>query len=434
MIPAHGDGVVSGFVRRESGRDTEASGPIVKMQFTTQKASAPGPGGEAWFSLIRGGPIYLFLRRIGLAAPGWRGAALLCAVLVAVCFLPLVILSAMDSTLLARQAGMPLAGDVATLCRFLIALPALVLIAPDSDALSRQALAHFLDAGLVQAEGRQAFMQIVKGVLRLRDTVWPELLLVVVAFLPALLPPGTGPLVGTVAGWSFDADYSLTPAGMWLQFVAKPIWLLVALLWIWRLVLWALLLRRITRLDLALHAAHPDGAGGLGFLPALQQRLSKFSFAGGVVIAGAMANEIIYAGATVESIRGPLIAYIIIATLLLCLPLFVLAPRLALLKRQGLFAYGALGDAYLRAFEAKWLHPARRPATESEALGEMGGEYGTLTDLNQAYAVVQNLSIVPVNRYVLAGIALPAVLPMVPVVLLALGVQELITRLFSLLG
>lgn len=124
--------------------------------------------------------------------------------------------------------------------------------------------------------------------------------------------------------------------------------------------------------------------------------------------------------------------------MLMCAPLIVLVPCLVALKRRGILAYGALGNEYLRAFEAKWFagpDGMRKPGptTDRKALEELGSEYGTLTDLNAAYVVVQNLSIVPITKNVLIAITLPAILPLVPVVFLALGAQELLVRLFALL-
>lgn len=389
-------------------------------------------------SFIRGGPVCNLLKRAGLTPSSFRAAVILSIVLAGFCLLPTIVLSAIDGKLLGGNVPMPLLGDVATLGRFLVALPALILIAPDNDGLLRRTIGHFLNGGLIKPEDRAAFGRVIASVLRLRDTIWPELFIFMLALTPALLAQEERPFLKPIESWHFGPAGELTLAGMWLEYAAKPVYLLVTLLWVWRLILWTILLRRICRLDLNLYAAHPDGTGGLGFLPAMQQRFSKFSFAGGVIIAGASANEILYHGATLEGIGWLPLTYIVVTTMLMCAPLIVLVPCLVALKRRGILAYGALGNEYLRAFEAKWFagpDGMRKPGptTDRKALEELGSEYGTLTDLNAAYVVVQNLSIVPITKNVLIAITLPAILPLVPVVFLALGAQELLVRLFALL-
>lgn len=412
--------------------------------------SACGNTGETWrsgdlreldltgFSLVRGGPIYRMLNAVGLTPAGLRGAITLSAVLAGICLVPLVILTALDSTLYGPIEGMPLLGDAGALGRFLVALPALILVAPDSDRLLRRTLLHFLDAGIVRPRDHRAFLRILYRTLRLRDSTWPELLLIAVAFVPAMLMFGQTPLLPPLPGWRLDGDGVLSNASLWFDYVAKPIWLLVALLWVWRLVLWTLTLARICRLDLALHAGHPDGVGGLGFVPVVQQRFSKFSFAGGVVFAGAATNEILYGDMSLNDACWVLAAYLVCATLLLCLPLLTLSPCLVSLKRRGMLAYGTLGNAYMAAFSDKWLaDPAHAAAplepAKARALDELGGEYGVLTDLNAAYMIAERIPIIPVSKGVLIGIAIPAVLPMIPVIFVALGIQDTVVKLLEMI-
>jgi hypothetical protein len=53
--------------------------------------------------------------------------------------------------------------------------------------------------------------------------------------------------------------------GWWLVYVARPIFIALLAVWLWRLILLFLLLKRIAALDLAIVPTHPDRSGGLGF-------------------------------------------------------------------------------------------------------------------------------------------------------------------------
>lgn len=48
-------------------------------------------------------------------------------------------------------------------------------------------------------------------------------------------------------------------------------YLLILLRWIWRFLIWADFLFRVSRLSLVLRPGHPDLAGGLGYLGVAQQ-------------------------------------------------------------------------------------------------------------------------------------------------------------------
>jgi hypothetical protein len=58
------------------------------------------------------------------------------------------------------------------------------------------------------------------------------------------------------------------PPGYWLAAVSLPIFQFILLRWYVRFFIWFQFLWRISKLDLRLLPAHPDRAGGLGFLGA----------------------------------------------------------------------------------------------------------------------------------------------------------------------
>ena len=57
-----------------------------------------------------------------------------------------------------------------------------------------------------------------------------------------------------------------SPAGWWNTLVSVPVLLVLLLGWLWRLILWTRFLWLMSRLDLRLIPAHPDGSAGLKFI------------------------------------------------------------------------------------------------------------------------------------------------------------------------
>jgi hypothetical protein len=117
---------------------------------------------------------------------------------------------------------------------------------------------------------------------------------------------------------------------------------------------------------------------------------------------------------------------------LLCVtlgPLLVFASQLAQAKRKGLHEYGTLAERYVREFDTKWLRcgaPADEPLVGS-------GDIQSLADLANSYEVVRTMRIAPITRDAVIGLAAATLLPIVPLVLTMMPLEELMTKLFKIL-
>ena len=161
----------------------------------------------------------------------------------------------------------------------------------------------------------------------------------------------TGPTWHTIVSSSGE---NLSPAGWWFGVVSLPLSRVLLFRWIWMILLWAIFLRKATRLNLGCVVSHPDRRGGLGFL-ADEEIFFGFGFPVSLVIAGQFGNAIAYEGATVSSLKFLMIAACVLDVVLLAAPLLVLTPKLAKVKRRGVYEYGALGTTYSQEFDSKWI-------------------------------------------------------------------------------
>jgi hypothetical protein len=222
----------------------------------------------------------------------------------------------------------------------------------------------------------------------------------------------------------------LSHAGWWFGLVSAPLFRFLLFRWLWRMLVWAWLLRQISRLNLVLMSTHPDKAAGLGFLSEGQLGFSSIAFAGSVVIAAQVCNAIAYEGATLDGLKYVILGYCAFIVILLLSPLLLMIPKLYHVRKQGLLEYGVLAADYTRMFESKWLH-GRHPSGEA-LLGSP--DIQSLADLNNSYGVVREMAIMPIDRRTLIGLVLATLLPMVPVLLLATPADELIKTVLRLLG
>jgi len=353
------------------------------------------------------------------------------AVLVA--WLPLFLLSAAQGLAFGKHIPIPFILDFAVNVRFLIALPLLILSEVGIDHRLRITVNHFLKSGLVKEADLRSFEGVIEHVTRLRDRVLPEMVILVAAYLPSLSVHGSEILMSSVSSWHLvqtPSGETLSYAGWWFGLISVPVYRFLLLRWVWRMFLWSSFLWRVSKLNLVLIPTHPDMAAGIGFLSEAQLRFGLIAFACGAVVAGQMGNAIAYQGATVGGLKFTIIAYCVVATLVLAAPLLLLVPTLLPVKKRGLLEYGALATGYTQTFDAKWVH--RRPPEGETLLGS--SDIQSLADLGNSFAIVRGMRVAPIDKGTLIGLAIAAVLPIAPVLILGTPADQLIRTVFKLLA
>jgi hypothetical protein len=386
---------------------------------------------EPSFSLMQGGLVHRLLYSTGALHASRRLSWWLAGVLVALSMLPLVVLTARDGTLLPAARGMALFGDYATLARLLLAMPLLVLAAPRADALLRNALRQLSHVSLVPASRQPRLSALLQRARAWRDGWFPEAICIALAYAPLLLTHGDGSFLPGVQDWRMQAT-QLSAAGQWHAWVAAPLFRLLTLLWLWRLVMWTLLLWRLPGVGLVLRAQHPDRTGGLAFLGLAQERFSILAASSSLVLAGACLNHMTYLGSTLYGMRHLVLGYVGGATLLLVAPLLVLTPAMVRARRHALYRFDALGSRSAAAFDQRWRAASEGIAGTESLLDH--NDASAYADFSAVYQGVVAMSVVPVTRWNLLAMALPAALPMLPLLLVAMSVDELVAKLLGILA
>jgi hypothetical protein len=227
---------------------------------------------------------------------------------VLVTWLPLLLLSVAYGLAFSKHIPIPFVLDFAVNVRFLIALPLLILSEVGIDRRLRVTVNHFLKSGLVKEADLPSFEAVIEKVTRLRDRVLPEIVILVVAYLPSLSIHSPEILMGRISSWHLvqtSSGQTLSYAGWWFGLISAPVYRFLLLRWVWRMFLWASFLWRVSKLNLVLIPTHPDMAAGIGFLSEAQLRFGLIAFACGAVVAGQMGNAIVYQGATVGELNSP---------------------------------------------------------------------------------------------------------------------------------
>jgi hypothetical protein len=216
---------------------------------------------------------------------------------------------------------------------------------------------------------------------------------------------------------------------MWYGYVSLPLFQFILCRWYFRLFIWTRFLWQVSRIQLTLIPLHPDRLAGLGFLSGTAYAFALILVAHGAILAGPLANRILYLGARLLDFKAEIVAMVVFVLGLVVAPLLVFTPQLARAKRRGLREYGVLAEDYVREFQARWM----RDGGETQNTLESSGDVQGLADLGNSYEVVRTMRATPVTKEMLLQLGAATLVPVAPLVLTMMPLDELVKTLFGLL-
>jgi hypothetical protein len=211
--------------------------------------------------------------------------------------------------------------------------------------------------------------------------------------------------------------------------ICVPLFQFLQMRWLYRQFLWGQFLWRMSRLNLQLIPTHPDEAGGIAFVGEVQRFFGIILFAYSATVAGVLANEIIYDGVPLQHFAAPIAAYALISVTIVLAPLFVFTKSLVRAKIAGLYSYGALATEYTASFQKKWVVADLPP--EDVLLGT--GDIQSLADLGNSFSFIEKMNGVPVGPRTPIHLAVACLLPMAPLLLTVMPLNDLLKVLFKVI-
>lgn len=380
------------------------------------------------FSLVLGGPLYQLFRRFRVGGNTVGQLRRRISAIVLVAWLPLLGLSLADGVALGSSVAVPFVFDIDAHVRFLVALPLLVAAELIVHRRMRAVRAQFYSQGLVPASLSADFEAIVARAMKLRNSVWPEVLLLVIVYVVGILFVWRHVVALDVPTWYAVPEGSgLRPrlAGWWYLLVSLPVVQFILLRWYLRIFIWTRFLWQVSRLPLAYAPLHPDAMGGIGFLSRIPHAFAPLLLAQGTLLAGTLAGKILFAGDALLSFKLEIAAFVAVLVLVVLAPLLVFVLPLDIAKRSFLRVYGEFARRYVDDFEAKWLR-GRLP--EGEAL--LGNpDFQSLADLSSSFDTARGMSVILITRATVIRLLVISLLPLAPLLLTIISLDELLKRL-----
>lgn len=375
------------------------------------------------FSLF-GGPLHRLAGRLGLVHKGRSAFSLGLA-------LGLLSWSILFALALIEGVGSKFfsLSVIAAHVRLLFVIPLLFLCESLLDVRLREFVSLIVRSGVVPKNALPELETEIARTNRWRDHWLPEatcLLATVLLTVIAAQMRLSGRTTGSELGYAIS-EFRL--AGLWYWMVCLPLVRFLLFRWLWRIALWWCFLWRLAKLKLHLAPAHPDGAGGLGYLEVAQTYFFPLVLAISALMSASFAEEISSGISVFEAIYPALAITLILDLVLVLFPSCFFAFKLRACQERGLSDYSVLAARYVNDFDRKWLSA---PDQAEPLLGT--ADLQSLADLSNSVAVVRNMRLVPVSTRLLITVMVAALLPMVPLFLFKYPVAELVQKIVSKLA
>ena len=253
--------------------------------------------------------------------------------------------------------------------RLLLALPLLIMAELTVHQRMRPVVGQFLDRGLIPDVARPQFDAAIASTVRLRNSVAAEVLLIAFVYIVGVgliwrTQVALGVTSCTASRWREPAAVAGRLVAGRHQPAAVPV---PALAVVFPAVhLGALPLARLKD-PLAVRAHASGSRRGPGLSGAVAYAFTPVLLAQGAMLAGMMASQIFFAGATLPEFKLELIGTVALMVFTILGPLLVFGPQLEAAKRAGLRDTARWRSATCASSTASGCAAARRPASRSSA-------------------------------------------------------------------
>ncbi|HMK14744.1 MAG TPA: hypothetical protein VK460_07000, partial [Burkholderiales bacterium] len=347
-------------------------------------------------------------------------------------WLPLLVLCVLEGTALGGNIAVPFLLDVDVHIKFLVIIPLLIVAELVVHTRMRFVVKQFLERNLIAENDLPRFDATIASAFRLRNSVLAEVLLIAFVYVVGVLIVWrhyTALATNTWYAVASGGSSKLSLSGVWYGYVSLPLFQFLMMRWYFRVFIWARFLWQVSRLNLSLVPTHPDRVGGLGFLSDTVYAFTPLAVAHGGLLAGFIANRIFYLGASLPQFKVEIAVLVVFMLGLVLGPFLLFTLQLAEAKRRGNREYGTLAERYVREFDAKWLRdgaPADEPLVGS-------GDIQSLADMSNSFEVVRTMRIAPITKDAVVRLVVATLLPVAPLMLTMMPLEELLKKLLGIL-
>jgi len=382
------------------------------------------------FSLTSSGIFHRLVSKLGLGGTSAKHITRRTMIMVAITWLPLLALSALQGLAFGDKVEIPFWKDFAIHSKFLIILPLLLFAEGPFDFRMRELTKQFFRSGIIDEKDFGKYEEIKRKVKGLTDSIWPDILILIV-IVSNILFRFISVGASQISIWIFlpgNQPFSVSWAGFYLAFICGPLFQFILIRWVWRWIIWFIYFRKLARLPLRLNPAHPDMAGGLGFLGYPPGPFIQVVFALAILFSTAIAEKIYFLHDKLQDYYPVMAAFALLTILMNVLPLMVFMKPMTKKRREGFLEYSALIQEHHRQFDEKWLAKEHEPVSPGIA------DPSSMADFNSSFDMVKNMKTLPFDIKIMVSTIIFAILPMLPLLAFEYNIVDLLLKVLKMLA
>ncbi|MRS01771.1 hypothetical protein EG832_00850 [bacterium] len=382
------------------------------------------------FTITKSGILHKLMVKLKLGGTSKKEIGARILFIIAITWLPLLVLAALQGLVINDNIDIPFWKDFACHARFLIVIPILIFAEISVDFHLRELTAQFFKSGILDESDYSAFEAIRKKVERLANTYWSDI--IILLFIVINLVLRLNKLESDmVSFWFFlpgKAVATLSWSGYWFALVSMPVMQFIMFRWMWRWIIWIIYFSKLSKLPLKLKSAHPDLAGGIGFLGFPPGPFTQVLFALAILFATTIAENIFFLRGTLPTFYPVMVGFAVISVLVNLAPLLVFTKPLQMQRRKGVFDYTTLIHEHHMQFDAKWF----KNPHEEELTGMP--DASSMADLNSSFDIVRRMRLFPFDIKIMMSSILFAIVPMLPLFAFEYNLVELLGKILKMLA
>lgn len=382
------------------------------------------------FLIARGGPFYELQRKLGMLDESAFRAVPRAIALAGLAFGVPLVLAILAGNAFGSPADRPFSLELGNWARFVVGIGLFIVSEREIEARLKQIFRQLTEAPLLAPASREAAAKTVIAAMKRRDNWLAELAALVLAAAISFMVYQRF-IANGAPGWAVQASADaarLTAAGWWVVVFSNTLFWFLLIRLLWRLFVWARLLKGFAGLEYRLVANHPDGHGGLAFLGVYPNAYTKVVFAMSLVPAAAIVYELGGGRLTTTTYGTFLTIWLAAVLAVLIWPLLAFNKPLRELKRRSLLASGAQATRHLRAAERGVLGRNVVAGDDAEA-----DEASDQPDASKIYLGAQKLATTLIRRAALLPVSAAALLPLIAAGATQLPIREVFSAAKRLL-
>jgi hypothetical protein len=377
------------------------------------------------------GPSQKVLRKLKLGSGSDSSIVKKIIFFIIISWLPLLILSLIESTAINPSIKISFLLDFVIYIRVFAVIPLLFAAERILRLIIFKSLSHFIESGIVAGNNIEEYQVNLKYFGKHTDSGIINFIIIVIAY--AIVIWGWSniwkyyDMTSSLTSWQFSQNMKgqLSLSGYWYAFITIPIYLFFFSKLLWKFLLWAIILFKISKMHLNLFPTDPDRSGGLGFIGHNQVFFGILGFIQSSIFSAEIANKVLYSDMVIEDFKFIILGYVLLFTFILIFPMFFFVRKLSLTKLGGILDYGVASHKYVSGFHDKWVN-GNNPEGE-KLLGS--ADIQSLADLSNSYGIVKTMIPVPIDLRKVITLILIISVPFSPLILFVIPFNELFKAL-----